>query len=274
MERAIRWYFGKGPKPWLSSFSIAATNLFMLYGVLSLRWDVFVIMFLCWVDNVVFGVFTALRLLIIAKDKIARVYNLFFLFLHCVSYGVICIIFGAAVFELFGGIDKSHRLTLLFDAVLDFQFGRVLVGVLDYAPWIATSLALIGAMHSVEFIRFCLRRGYRTADGIEIWKSGFIRMMVLSLVVFFMGFCVALTGSSRCAVCLIIVAKTLFELRIDWLQRTAPPEPDESALIEGRPKRKQKPRQQPRVAGEPRHGKRGNDTKIKHSQKRFAEKKE
>jgi hypothetical protein len=48
---------------------LSIANLFPIYGVLFLGWEVFIILFLFWMENLIIGFFNILRMLLLSPEN-------------------------------------------------------------------------------------------------------------------------------------------------------------------------------------------------------------
>ncbi|MHB0939974.1 MAG: DUF6498-containing protein [Armatimonadota bacterium] len=226
LERAIRWYFVPGPKPWQESLSIVASSLFMLFGVLVLRWEVFAIMFLYWAENVILGGFTVLRMAAAGKGGCGKLFTIPF---FCIHYGGFCFAHGIFLILIFGAggtIDQTHPLYPVVTALFSLNLLGVLIGMLAYAPWIGIGLTLIFLQQGVSFFhQYVLSDAYRTADVDELFGAPYGRIIKLHFALLIGGFLVMLTGSGTFVMCLMILGKLLYDLRTSWQKHAASPAP-------------------------------------------------
>ena len=243
LERVTRWYFVPGQKPWPSSLSVVVNNLFMLFGVLFLHWDVFVIMFLYWAENVIIGVFNVLRMLFAGKGGAGKLFHIPF---FCFHYGAFCLAHSVFI-GIFGGLtyDVHNPLLPVVDALFSYRPGAALMGMLAYAPWISISLLLIVFNQVVSFVRhYLLSDEFRTMDCSDLFGLPYGRIIKLHTAIFFGGILIIFTGSNRYGMCLIIIGKMLYDLRAYWQERAKPPVPavEPVAALEEKPLQKRKSR--------------------------------
>ncbi len=219
-DRLIRWFFGAGPKPWLSSLSIIVTNLFMLVGVLFLHWDVFAIMFIFWAENVIIGVFNVARMAAAGQGGCGK---LFLIPFFCVHYGMFCFVHGIFVIALFGGAlggVHTEAIAAILQAFFSLQLRDVLRHLFAYAPWLGWSLLLLFGSHAVSFARdYLLNGAYQRASIDQLMSAPYGRIVLLHLVLG--GFLIALARSPLIPLLLLIVLKTAFDLRAFWREQEA-----------------------------------------------------
>src|SRR5437667_1139772 len=93
-----------------SVIALVAANLVPLVGVFVFRWEVFPLLFLFWLENIVVGVSNVLKMLFAAPRDPARwAAKLFFIPFFCVHYGGFTAVHGALVIAFFGGGLKDQR---------------------------------------------------------------------------------------------------------------------------------------------------------------------
>lgn len=146
----------------LSAWVLLAANLLPLAGVLFWDWDVFALLVLFWMENVVVGVFFILRIVFAdLEDAALWVGKLFMVPFFCVHYGMFTAVHGVFVFMLFG--QGKHRVDGL-DALAPAARAAD-----DYGLWVP--LAVLFASHVFSFAlelplqRGISQRGAHQADG-------------------------------------------------------------------------------------------------------------
>jgi hypothetical protein len=114
--RDINPFRGPWPRPRLSDLtrpsvvSLLLANLFPLYGVLFLGWEVFLIILLFWLENVMIGAFNVLRMLVAApRDGASWAKKVFLVPFFCVHYGGFCAGHGVFVVAFFGGLLRGEQ---------------------------------------------------------------------------------------------------------------------------------------------------------------------
>lgn len=88
----------------VSAWVLVAANVLPLIGVLFWGWDVFPLLALFWMENVVIGLFFILRMICAdPRDPALWAGKLFMVPFFCLHYGMFTAVHGVFVFSLFGG---------------------------------------------------------------------------------------------------------------------------------------------------------------------------
>lgn len=198
--KAIHWYSA-------SSLILIGANLIPLYGVLQLDWQVFPILLLFWLENVVIGLLNALRMLLAdPSDPVLWASKLFMVPFFCIHYGMFTAIHGSFVIHLFGGkaYAKLDHGFLPFDsairAIADYQLGWAVV--------------VLAASHVFSLLWNYLGRGeFRRAAISELMQRPYRRVVMLHLTILLGGGAAMVLGSPLWAVLLLIALKIGFDLK-------------------------------------------------------------
>jgi hypothetical protein len=182
-----------------SSVALIAANLLPLFGVIFLDWDAFSIVALYWVENVIIGLIDALKL-IVAKGPSGGIAAALFL-LH---YGFFCFIHGIFVLALFGHDDR------LFSPADELtEFARLFT---EQHLWWA--IAALAASHLFSFVTNYLgRREYERQNMMEFVVQAYGRIFVLHIAIILGGWIAMAMGSSVGVLFLLIVGKTMMDLK-------------------------------------------------------------
>ena len=185
--------------------ALVAANLFPLYGVLALGWEVFPIMLLFWMENLIIGGFNALKMLCAApQDRMKWLGKLFLVPFFSFHYGCFTLVHGVFVFGLFGGAFRQGAPFPGWSG-LARQIGELHLG---YAV-----LALV-ASHAFAFGYTYLWRGeYRTASLTELMQAPYGRVAVLHLTLLGGGILVNAMHSPTAGLILLVALKIIFDVR-------------------------------------------------------------
>jgi hypothetical protein len=188
-----------------SVISLIAANIFPVIGVIFLGWNVFLLLFLFWMENVVVGFYTVLKMLFSSTANFtgvaAKVTAIPF---FCVHYGIFTAVHGMFVFVVFGSgmIDDSslpEGLTV-WQTVMSSQ---VAIGGL---------ILLIS--HGFSFFYNYIGGGeYKNSKIGELMAQPYGRVVILHLTIIFGGFLMMLLGSPVAGLLFLIVLKTAIDLR-------------------------------------------------------------
>jgi hypothetical protein len=176
---------------------IVALNILPIGGVLFWDWRVFDIVFLYWIENLIIGAFSTLRM--VARpyqhplDLIFPALMAPFFVMH---YGAFCWGHGLFVLSMFSepGAPNLPMSTSVFNALSDNTM-------------LFAMLALM-ALQAADWIRDTIRHGLG-ADGIrELMMAPYRRIVVLHLTILFGGFAVLSIGEPMAGLLLLIAIKT------------------------------------------------------------------
>ena len=190
-----------------SAWVLALANLIPVWGILALGWDVFPLVFLFWLENVIIGVLNAARMLCVdPRDIGSWLGKLFMVPFFCFHYGMFTAIHGVFVFALFGGEvyihggDPSRILESAAQTVAELGLGLPV-------------LALAGS-HLFSFLwNYLLRGEYRIASVAELMMKPYSRVVTLHIGILGGGFLIALLGSPTWALLLLVTLKVVFDVR-------------------------------------------------------------
>lgn len=215
--------------------SLVAANVIPLAGVLFLGWRVFDIVFVYWLENVIIGVINLLKIVTSAPDaelvkerfekRLAslpsdqreqlekltaggtawQASKLFFAPFFAVHYGMFCFVHGAFVGLLAN--DRGlfgHSMNPLGTAVEALHGPTLLVAAIG-----------LTVSHLVSYFRNYLGRGeYRRLTPPELMFLPYGRVVVLHIAIVFSGFLVMTLGSPVWLLVLLVIGKTLFDLKL------------------------------------------------------------
>ena len=154
-----------------SVIMLVLANLIPLGGVLFFGWQVFPIMFLFWFENVVVGVFHALKMLLAGGGPQAM--KLFFVPFFCVHYGIFTAVHGGFVFAMFTGGHGYHA---------DSIWGRIAE---QHLGWAVLGLVL---SHGFSFVtNYLLNGAYRTATLPMMMMQPYGRVVACRVATVFTG---------------------------------------------------------------------------------------
>ncbi len=198
---------------WLrpSVVALVLANLLPLGGVLFLGWEIFPLVFLFWLENVVVGMFNVLKMLLATPSESgAWLVKAFMIPFFCFHYGMFCFVHGAFVFALLGrGVVEMGGFPR------PAQFGRVLES--QHLSWAVLALVV---SHGVSFGLNYLRSGeYRQARLEVLMHAPYGRVVVLHLAILGGGFLIMSLGSPVWALVLLIALKIGLDLRAHLRER-------------------------------------------------------
>ena len=185
----------------------------MVVGIAVFGWPTFTVLALYWVENVIIGGFTALRILAAGARTGSYGESLASTVFFCLHYGLFCAVHGIFVATLFGGIDGSGG----FVDPLFLMIGRIAgerVGLL-----VVAAMVLAAAVDA-----------WQAAAGLDADDAGAVRrimtdpygrIVVLHLVLIGGGFLMAALNLPSAAALLLVAFKLAYDLRL-LLRRPGP----------------------------------------------------
>ena len=189
----------------VSAWVLVAANLVPLAGVLFWGWDVFALIALFWMENVLVGVFFLLRMLLADPLDLALwAGKLFLVPFFCFHYGMFTAIHGVFVFSLFGGRQYSPPgLQVLEPAARAAS---------DLGLWLPLGVLL--ASHGFSFLWNYLYRGeFRRARLPELMAKPYGRVVVLHITIMIGGIGVMALGSPVWALLVLLALKIGLDLK-------------------------------------------------------------
>jgi len=195
---------GEGETP-VSAWVLVAANLLPVAGVLAWGWDVFALIVLFWIENVIVGVLNVARMLLAdPADPALWAGKLFMVPFFCVHYGMFTAIHGVFVFSLFGG--RSYPVNGLHVLEPALQVVR------ERGLWLP--VAALAASHLFSFLWNYLYRGqFRRASLPELMVRPYKRVVVLHLTIILGGFAAMALRSPVWALLLLVGIKIAVDLR-------------------------------------------------------------
>jgi hypothetical protein len=188
------------PRRWdISTATLIAANSTPLFGVLFLHWQVFPLLLLYWLENVVVGFFNVLRMATAdPTDPGSWIGKLFMIPFFCVHYGMFCFVHGIFVFALFGGSKFGAPFEVLQNVLPAIQRTGLAFAVLSLA-----------SSHAVSFFVNYIHGGeYRRASLGQLMAQPYSRIMVLHFTILLGGFAMLALKSPVYGLVMLVAIKT------------------------------------------------------------------
>jgi len=197
-----------------STWVLLLANLIPVWGVLTQGWEVFPLVLLFWLENVIIGILNVSRMLCVDPgDAGAWVAKLFLVPFFCFHYGMFTMGHGIFVFALFGGETYRHAgLSNLIEsaaqAVAGFGLGLPVLG--------------LAGSHLFSFLwNYLLRGEYKVASLQEQMIKPYSRVVTLHIGILGGGFLISMLGSPKWAMLVLLVLKIVFDIRAHLRERRA-----------------------------------------------------
>ena len=198
--------------PWWrrpSALVLVVANLVPLAGVLFAHWEILPVMLLFWMENVIVGAYTLVKMALARGGEPFSVLRVIgnlatgaFFTLH---YGMFCFVHGIFVVVLFGGRQA-------FAASGPLNLPAI---VLQLAHEHGLKLALLAliASHGISlWIHYLKPRAYEEADAGKIMAEPYKRVVILHVVILGGGFAAQAMGSGIVPLAVLVALKTMVDL--------------------------------------------------------------
>lgn len=209
---------GAEPRRWdVSTAALVVANAVPIFGVLFLGWQVFPLMLLYWLENVVVGAFNVLRMLVADPGNPIRwAGKLFLIPFFCVHYGMFTFVHGVLVLAFFGPIKHASNVFEL----------RAIVPEVIHETGIQFAVLAIVASHAVSFVTNYLQGGeYRNASLDQLMSQPYTRVVVLHLAILGGGFAMMALKSPMVGLLLLVALKTGIDIKAHRAERRKLAEP-------------------------------------------------
>ncbi len=204
MQRIISWLkIDRTDLEKPSVIVLILANLLPVYGILFLDWEVFPLLFLYWIENVIVGAINVGKMVLASPGNAGQwAVKVFLIPFFCFHYGMFTAVHGIFVIGLFGGFFNENPFPnagVIYRTVMDHQL---------YLAIIALAIS-----HLVSFIYNYIGKGeYKKANVSELMGQPYGRVVVLHLTIIFGGFLVSALGSPEFALVLLIAIKAFIDI--------------------------------------------------------------
>lgn len=211
----------------LTGSLLVATNLLPLAGVLFGGWQVFAVILLYWLENLVLGALQLVRILLVpvpsdAPAILTALGKLFLAAFFTVHFGMFCFVHGAFVFGLFAPEPlRGRALPLPAPAELARQVNEL---------GLTWPLAGLAASHVISFVRHFLAGGERVREEAQRALFGvYPRVVALHVAILVGAGFVLFLSSATPALVVLILGKTAIDLAAHRRQHRRLAEPPSGA---------------------------------------------
>jgi len=180
-------------------------NLVPLYGVLILHWEIFPILLLFWIENVIVGIFNVLKMAFAAPASTGSwLIKIPLIPFFCFHYGMFTLVHGIFVFGFFGGFFTEGSAfpdeNALYKAITETGIGWAILALL--------------ISHAVSFTWNYIGKGeYKKANPQELMGQPYGRVVMLHLTILIGGFLVMAMGSPIYALLILIFLKIFIDIQ-------------------------------------------------------------
>ncbi|MBN2020099.1 MAG: hypothetical protein JW749_07735 [Sedimentisphaerales bacterium] len=212
----------------LPVIALAAVNMLPIYGVVVLGWDTFTIVVLYWAENLIIGFYNILKIVFarVARpiDNLGKLFLIPFFTIH---YGGFVAIHGIFIFLLFGKDKGGSTLNTGQAWPCFLVFLQLLIGVVWHC-WTTIPRDMkyiIGSLflsHGVSFVHNYLIGGeYKTAKPKDLMGQPYSRVVVMHVAILAGAFLSAMIGSPAGVLIVLIVVKTIIDIKLHLNQHKA-----------------------------------------------------
>jgi len=184
---------------------LIVANLVPLYGVFCLHWQVFPILLLFWLENVIVGLFNALKMLMAAPTIPGTwVAKLIIVPFFCFHYGMFTLAHGIFVFGFFGGyfteLDSFPTVNSVYQGIGDFQLG-----------WAVLALFI---SHAISFAMNYVGKGeYKQAKLKELMVQPYSRVVILHITIVIGAFLVVISNAPTYILVILVLLKIFIDVK-------------------------------------------------------------
>ncbi len=184
---------------------LVIANLVPLYGVLTRHWEIFPILVLFWIENVIVGIINFLKMAFAAPASTGSwLIKIPLIPFFCFHYGMFTLVHGIFVFGFFGGYFAEGSIfpdeNILFKAITDTGLGWAILALL--------------ISHAVSFTWNYIGKGeYKKAHPQELMGQPYGRVVILHITILIGGFLVMALGSPVYALLILIFLKIFIDIQ-------------------------------------------------------------
>ena len=178
-----------------STLVLIFANLIPIIGVLYFNWSLFSLVFIYWLENVVIGLYTAVKMLLHQEEKFGpRLFRVAFFSFH---YGMFCFVHGQFVVSLFG--DEQYEIQQAFTIMSDHGLYYALIALI--------------ASHGFSFLQNFIGNGEREKQSLsDLMFAPYKRIVVLHLFIIFGALVIQKFGVTELSLILLAVIKIAVDL--------------------------------------------------------------
>jgi hypothetical protein len=191
----------------VSVMVLILANLVPILGVVFMDWQVFPVLFLFWMENVIIGASNILKMIACSPGgKQQLVAKAFLIPFFCIHYGVFTAVHGVFVIFLFGMLGG-------FIKPGDFTSGPFDVFGIMGKLQLWWSVLALAVSHAVSFgVNYVGNGEYKKSNVVLLMLQPYGRVVIMHITVLFGGFLVILFGSPIIGLILLIFLKTFIDI--------------------------------------------------------------
>lgn len=213
-------------RPSLSVLVLTVANLVPLLGVVLFQWGAAQLVFLYWVENLVIGFYTVLKMALLnVGNPLLHLAKLVQIPVFCLHFGFFCAIHGIFLVVLFKPGDEVPALFQHLHGsgqflYLDFP-ASVIAAVWHQRPpgieWPACGLLV---SHGVSFVQnFLANEAYAFWNVGDLMRQPYNRMVILHLAIIGGGVSIVKLGSPIPLLCILVLLKLGLDICLHLRER-------------------------------------------------------
>lgn len=194
-----------------TAYVLIAANLIPLMGVLLFDWSLPLVMILYWLENVVIGVYTLVKMLVLTLNT-GQIKNLFNMAFFCVHYGIFCSVHGAILLEILNVAvpkDLEQQFILLQPQEL-FQFLATAFG-----DALLLGLVALVLSHGFSMFEHFFQRGEKEVLTFnKLMSAPYPRILILHVTIIGGAMLIEFLGSPTYLLVLLVVIKIIVDVKL------------------------------------------------------------
>lgn len=177
-------------------------NLIPLFGVIYFGWEVKTLLILYWLENVIAGIYNAIKMLTLKNAAGSKLFNTVFFLVH---YGLFTFVHG--IFVLSFSEETAG------ESVGDFPVTSELAQAISLDGALGLSILGLAVSHGISLlINFYGRGEYKTRELKKQMFAPYGRMVILHVVIIFGGLLVSISGNLIAALLVLIGLKIVMDI--------------------------------------------------------------
>lgn len=185
---------------------LIGANVMVFYGIFELKWDVFALVFLFWLENAIIGIFNILKMLFNRPDSVLNwVIKFFYIPFFTFHYGMFTLVHGIFVVVLFGPDAMKKGDGSPWEFVMQ-------VPQIIHEEQLSFMLFFLIFSHGFSLVyEYLLNDEFRRVTLKNLMGAPYRRVVVLHIAIIGSGFLLTLYGEPLYGLLLLAVLKILFD---------------------------------------------------------------
>ena len=210
----------------LPLIALLVANALPLVGVLFFKWDAFMVVLLYWAENLAIGFYNVLKIAFVKVEKpVDNMGKLFMIPFFIIHYGGFMAVHGVFVLIMFKKSDDFFPKGDHWPCFLVFV--QLLVNVIREAylaipPDARFVILAMFISHGISFVyNYFIKGEYATIKPDKLMGQPYARIVVMHIAIIAGGFLVAAFGSPIALLVILVVLKTVIDVKLHLRQHRA-----------------------------------------------------